>query len=122
MKRVIKIPLTLAGKEYDIPNVGKIILYPIAKLSKALKDVGIPRDTYTIRKWERDKLIPPAIFRDEGNKRLYSQEQIDCLVEVALQCEIQRGVSFANSDFSKLVWTRLTEINKKYIGGNKNAS
>ena len=111
---MIIIPLQIDGKEYVIQGIGKIKLFPIAKLSQALTDVDIPRDTQTIRKWEIKGVIPPAIFRS-GHKRLFSKEQIECIVRLAKECNIKQGSSISNTEFIQRIWDELGKINAKYI-------
>lgn len=105
-------PLDIDGKEYPTPY-GMIRLYPIAKLSQALIDADVPRDTQTIRKWEIKGVTPPAIFR-RHQKRLYSLEQIECIVRVAKECGIRKGVSITDTDFIQRVWEELSKVNEKY--------
>lgn len=109
----INIPLKIDGKSYDL-NGKQVKLYPISKLSQALTDAGITRDVQTIRKWEQLKVIPPTIFRS-GGKRLYSQEQIDAIVRVAVECNIQQGVSLEASGFVDKVWSELDRIHKSFM-------
>lgn len=57
--------------------------FPIGKLAEALG-----RKPVTIRKWERDGIIPKATFRmpsdhAQGVRRLYSREQIEGIVKIA---------------------------------------
>ena len=115
-------PIDVEGKYYDIPNIGKIRLYPISKLSQELTDAGVPRDTQTIRKWEDKGIIPRPLFR-VGQKRLYTKDQIDTIVKVAVQCNLRQGASIADTDFIDLVWKELEKVNAKYIsklqGGKK---
>ena len=115
---MIVIPLHIDGKNYNIKGIGNITLFPIAKLSQALTDVDIPRDTQTIRKWEVKGVIPPSIFRS-GGKRLFSKEQIDCIVRVAKECDIKQGNSIASTEFIQKVWDELSKINTKYIAKMK---
>jgi DNA-binding transcriptional MerR regulator len=113
-------PLDIDGKDYTIKGLGNIKLFPIAKLSQALTDADIPRDTQTIRKWELSGVLPKAIFR-KGGKRLYSTEQIKCIVKVAKECNIKRGLSIEQTEFITRVAEELSKINKKYIEKMKSA-
>lgn len=106
-------PVSAQGKEYNI-NGQHVMLYPISVLAKELSEaLGDVRTTQTIRKWENNKVIPPAIFR-VGDKRLYSMEQIQAICKVAKECGIKRGHALALTNFSSLVWEELRVINKKY--------
>jgi len=113
-------PLAIDGKNYTIPGIGNIHLFPIAKVSQALTDADIPRDTQTLRKWELKGVLPKAIFR-KGQKRLYSMEQIKCIVRIAKECNIKRGLSIEQTNFIQRVWEELSNINKKYVEQMKSA-
>lgn len=57
-------------KEYAID--GKVrTLYTVGEFATA-----VGKKAVTIRKWERDGIIPKASFRDDSNRRLYSESQI----------------------------------------------
>lgn len=107
-------PANTDGKLYKI-NEKDVKLFPISilaqKLGKALKD---SRTTQTIRKWEVKGVIPPAIFRN-GQKRLYSMEQIDCICRVAKEENIRQGYSLSMTQFSLRVWEEMRIINRKYV-------
>lgn len=107
------------GKQYQVTVKGeKIIytLYPIsylcAELTKALKT---PRTPTTIRKWERDKIIPSAPFTVR-NVRMYHEDYVNTLVRIAKEEKIKQGASFLSSAFRERAWTELTEINRKLRG------
>src|SRR5699024_10743621 len=105
-----KMPLKQGGKVYRV-NGEEIVLYPIGKVVEEMKKAGYTRDAQTIRKWETAGVTPPALFRI-GGKRLYSEEQIDAYVNVAIECDIRQGVSIAKSDFSERIWEELGEVNQ----------
>lgn len=104
-------PLLQDGKDYDFKGQ-KIRLYPISRLCAELSNIGYYRSEQTIRKWEKFRVTPKAMFRC-GEKRLYSQEQIDAYCEVIKNCNIKQGFSLAESDFSEKIWAKLTEVNKE---------
>ena len=107
-------PISKDGKEYKY-NGQVLILYPISvladKLSEAIED---SRSTQTIRKWEINKVIPPAIFR-VGQKRLYTMEQINVICKVAKECKIRQGCSLALAKFSTQIWKKMRIVNRKYL-------
>jgi len=105
-------PLQETGRIYEI-NGEEIILFPMSKLVNELEKIGYSRDAQTIRKWETSGVTPPAIFK-RGNKRLYSEEQIETYCRIAKECDIRQGLSIATTDFSERIWEELTELNKKY--------
>lgn len=51
--------------------------YSIGQLAKEL-GVAVP----TLRKWERDEIIPLPIYRTEGQHRLYTEDQVQTMKEV----------------------------------------
>lgn len=110
---MIKIPLKPTGKKYNL-NGKEIVLYPVAKLVEELEKCGHPRDSQTIRKWEKLGVTPPAKFRHR-DKRLYSIEQINAFCEVAVECNIRQGFSIGMTDFSEKIHERLEEVNSKLL-------
>lgn len=108
-------PISKEGKEYTF-NGKKLMLYPISVLAEKLSEaLGDGRTTQTIRKWEVNKVIPPAIFR-VGQKRLYTMEQIETICKVAKECGIKQGYSLALTNFSVRVWEEMRLLNRKYLG------
>lgn len=51
--------------------------YSIGQLAKEL-GVAVP----TLRKWERDGVLPLPIYRTEGQHRLYTEDQVSIIKEV----------------------------------------
>lgn len=76
------------------------------------------RTPQTVRKWEVSGILPKPIFKDKLGRRLYSQEQIDAIVECAERSNVRIGYSIANTNFSVRVHEALQKINNKYLGGN----
>jgi DNA-binding transcriptional MerR regulator len=108
-------PILPKGKTYNI-NGKDMTLYPISVLAKSLSEaIGDERTTQTVRKWEVQGIIPPAIFR-VGQKRLYAREQIDAICKIAKDCNIRQGVSLTLTNFSVRVYQELKIVNKKLLG------
>jgi hypothetical protein len=87
---------TVAGKETEFFTVGQ--------LARALG-----REAVTIRKWEREGVIPRAQFNApsddvRGRRRLYTRAQVEGIVRIALE----EGVMGANHQMA-LKSTRFTE-------------
>lgn len=103
-------------KEGKIYNVGgkEIILYPISylvsELNKALPDST--RTSQTIRLWERKRIIPPATYKISGI-RLYTKEQVDVIVRIAVEEDIRQGRKMENTNFSERVWEAFEELANK---------
>jgi hypothetical protein len=111
---MITIPLLADGKWYTLEGIGKIKLYPIAKVAQRMVDEDIPRDTQTIRKWELYGILPPTPFRI-NNKRLYCEEQINAIVEAAKEAGIRQGVDIDKTDFKVIVKEKLDRVINKLI-------
>ena len=93
-------------------NGEKVRLFYIGTLAKRLN-----RTTTTIRIWESNGVIPESWFKDKFGKRLYTQEQIDIIVQCAKECDITQGKKMSMTDFSVECHRRFKELHKKYFGG-----
>lgn len=99
-------------KQTIVINGEELELFYVDKLASELG-----RTPQTIRKWEVSGILPQPIFKDKNNRRLYSQEQIDAIVECAIKSKIRQGYSVADTNFSPRVFKALQEINNKYVQG-----
>lgn len=98
-------------REVSINYKGEtLMLYPISKLASELG-----RSSDTIRKWEISGVLPKPIFKDKHGRRLYTQEQIDAIVECAIKSKIRQGYSLSNTNFSPRVHEALEKVNAKYL-------
>lgn len=108
-------PVSTKGKAYKVGNK-TIELYPIGLLASRLtEELGEPRSTQTIRKWEENGVLPPSIFWDKG-RRLYSMEQIETICRVAKECKIRQGCKVTLGKFAVQVKEELREVNRKLKG------
>ena len=57
-------------------------------------------------------MIPPC-FKDSNGRRLYTEEQINLIVQIAEETKLGQGKS--TSAFSNKVHKALKELNKKYV-------
>ena len=101
-------------KVIKLPNGEDIELFYIGSLASALG-----RSTNAIRKWEIAGVIPDPCFKDSKGRRLYSQEQIDTIVQCAERAKIKQGLSIANTSFSTWVHKELAVLRDKYAKGGK---
>lgn len=62
--------VTVNGREEEV------LMYRIGDLAQLLG-----RQVKTLYMWEREKVLPDAMFRDSANRRMYSQDQVNVLVE-----------------------------------------
>lgn len=96
-------------KKYRLPNGEEVDLFYIGSLASALG-----RSPNAIRKWEISGVIPDSCFRDSFGRRMYSQEQIDAIVQCAERAKIKQGLSIANTSFSTWVHKELAILREKY--------
>lgn len=82
-------------------------------IDKLASELG--RTPQTIRKWEVSGILPKPIFKDKNGRRLYSEDQINAIVQCAEQSNVRIGYSIANTNFSPRVFKALEEVNSKYI-------
>lgn len=104
--------MPVANKQTVVINGEELELFYVDKLASELG-----RTPQTIRKWEVSGILPKPIFKDKNNRRLYSQEQIDAIVECAERSNVRQGYSVANTNFSVRVFKALNEINNRYVEG-----
>lgn len=105
-------PVSHAGKEYKVGSSMKT-LYPIGVLATKLsEELGEPRSTQTIRKWEEDGVLPRCILWDNG-RRLYAMEQIDAICKVAKECKIRQGCKVTLGKFATQVKEELRIVNRE---------
>jgi hypothetical protein len=93
-------------------NGEKVPMFYIGTLANSLN-----RTATSIRIWESKGIIPKSWFKDKFGKRMYTQEQIDIIVECANECEIAQGRKMSMTDFSVECHRRFAELHKKYFGG-----
>lgn len=110
-KRGRKIGSVLKGRLFKINGV-VLRMYTRAKLIEAFSLAGIPRNSLTLRNWENNGILPPALIR-VNNICYYTQEQIDTIVRVALECGIRQGYPISNTRFSERVKIELQKVNEK---------
>ena len=104
--------MPVANKQTVTINGEELELFYVDRLASELG-----RTPQTIRKREVSGILPKPIFKDKNNRRLYSQEQIDAIVECAEKSNVRQGYSVANTNFSVRVFKALNEINNRYVEG-----
>lgn len=97
---------------YTSPTGKTTTLYNIGFIAEA-----IGRKPQTIRKWEISGVIPPTPFK-QGNKRLYSKEQVDSLVKNVEKYRVTMGVRISKA-FSKSVYDDFQKINDYFFKEDK---
>lgn len=93
------IRVTINGKDYDA--------FPIGELARRMN-----RSPQTIRKWEREGIIPEAL-RDPTGRRVYLESHIAAIVRAANECKIEPGQSIAASGFPAQVRESFAHIMKQ---------
>lgn len=108
--------LQSAGREYRIGDK-TVRLYGIGDLAEALN-----RRPVTIRKWEKEGVIPSPTFNKpgtggdpRGRRRLYSQAQIEGLVSIAADERILADTkkSVSRTQFKARAWALFKELTGK---------
>jgi DNA-binding transcriptional MerR regulator len=97
MRPVSKAPFNSKPIEYKIPN-GVTYLYSIYYLARLLN-----RTTQVVRKWELSGIIPRTPFKTKRGTRLYTYEQIYCVVKCAAHFNVRKGVSIKDTGFTDAV-------------------
>ena len=97
---------------YTSPTGKETMLYNIGMVADA-----IGRTSQTIRKWEISGVIPPTPFK-QVNKRLYSREQVDCLVRNVEKYHVTMGLRISKA-FSKKVYEEFKKINDEFFKEGK---
>lgn len=87
------------GKEYEVFTIG-VLAYKIG------------RSPQTVRKWERDGMIP-APLRDPAGRRVYLEDHIDAIVRITNECRIRPGDSIVDTGFPVKVKAAFDFIKKK---------
>ncbi|HZG73436.1 MAG TPA: MerR family transcriptional regulator [Chondromyces sp.] len=95
-------PLKEEGQIYNF-NGKEVRLYTISAIVSELEKNGMKRTAQTIRKWEKQGVIPPTGFRD-GSKRLYTEAYIDRLVEVLADIGMGKHTRIKSSEWKKDAW------------------
>lgn len=97
--------------EWTSPTGIKTTLHPIGALATSLG-----RQPTTIRAWEVAGIIPRTPFTDKRKRRMYAQEHINLLVELAEKHRIRTGSRIADTAFVNEVFKGFEEINTKFFG------
>lgn len=69
----------------------------------------IKKSSSTIRRWENDKVIPAAVFRDKCGRRYYLTEEIEVLKDLIKEFGLQKKGKAPPKLFTKRVieeWSR----------------
>lgn len=99
-----------------IVNGKEMELYTISTVAKKLNV-----STYTIRLWERKKIIPRAMFRKD-KLRLWHPDEVRVIKRELKRA--QKGKSGKWTDwegFQKTIWPALREIRLEILGQNEQA-
>lgn len=108
---------------YDVSRWGRCVSYTsptgvetyLYNIGTAAEAIG--RTSQTLRSWEVSGVIPLTPFK-VGGRRMYSDEHIDALVELAEKYHIRPGVKIQDTAFSSNMYKRYEEIYKKFFVEN----
>lgn len=79
------------------------------------------RQSQTVRKWEIAGTIPQSGFCDKFNCRLYSEEQMQIIIEEAERAHLRPGRHPAHTTFAMHVSRRMKELSDRYMTPKKNS-
>lgn len=96
------------GKTYII-NGKEVELFTIGELADRLD-----RQRQTIRKWEREGIIPAATFRSKAGRRLYTSEQINAIIKVVEKYDLKQGMAIP-PEFKREVKEEFDKATKKFL-------
>lgn len=101
-------------KIFTFPNGHQEKMYMLDVLSRQLHITMA-----TLRTWERAHILPTSGFRDERNNRLYTEEQINRIVDCAERCHMlsnAKGKKYLDyrAYFKKQIFKEFAALNKKY--------
>lgn len=94
---------------YTFPNGETLELFYIGTLAYELG-----RASDTIRKWEVAGYIPDTCFKDNRGCRLYSREQIDVIVNAAVESKIMQGRAMNETLFPRKCFEGMERLRIKY--------
>ena len=102
------------GVDYTTPTGIKTRLWGVGVLAERLH-----RNPQTVRRWEKEGIIPIAPFRDSSShrNRMYSTEHIDAIVKCFEESGMKNGKSIAETEFSNLVYKEFENLRKLFFGG-----
>ena len=103
--------MPVKSMKYTLPSGRVVDLYSIGYLAESLG-----RSTPTIRKWEISGIIPNSMFRTSNGVRMYTDEQIDILVQCAEETNIKQGLDFKRTTFSRRAHKRMNKLKEEYFG------
>jgi hypothetical protein len=97
-----RLPATLQLKD----GAGKLVEVPVFRVGELARAVGCSRAT--ARSWERDGVLPEASHRTAANWRLYTEAQVQCVVETYREVAASgRGRSRRMAELLRERWARM---------------
>ena len=95
-------------KKFKVPTDDVLFAYPIGELASRMK-----RSSDSIRNMIKRNLLPDTPFKI-NDRRYFTDEQMNLIVNVAKECNIRNGVSFEKCDFTRRIYLRHYSLMKKY--------
>ena len=96
---------------------GTEVIVGMYSIGQAAYRVGV--SSYTLRKWEQQAIIPPALYRSKGGHRLYTEDQVVVMRDVYNDYRRDKPSSAKITDgFVRQMHLRLASLD---MGVNKDA-
>lgn len=94
-----------------LPNGETLQVFTIKRFAES-----IGRSQLTIRRWEKLGIIPNTFFVSDRGFRMYSQEQIDAVVDALKEVGyFNKASGLLSTDFSSLCHKKWGELKIKYL-------
>jgi hypothetical protein len=120
MPRVIRpVLMRVDGKRYGIDKSFEVFMYAIGELSKKLM-----RQQRTVKAWIRDGVIPESRYRNDKQRRLWTQDQVEMFERVIKKYDLKPPADYKKIGFIdeiKKEWDKLMPLGiqvSKYTQNN----
>lgn len=94
------------SKEYYIDGK-RVVLYTLGELCNATF-----REHQTLRKWEKNEIIPPPSYKDDRGRRLYTKGQIKLVKELIEKYNVRQGASIPE-EFIEEIWDKFYTVKEE---------
>ena len=101
MPAPMKKQVTLAGVEFT--------MYSIRFLAKSIR-----RSAWTLRRWERQQIIPKPVLKVGNDMRWYTPEEVDAYTAVFDTEDLRQGKSFDSTQFTARLFAEVAVVKKHY--------
>lgn len=72
--------------------------------------LALDRTTQTVRMWEKNGILPAATYRDDRQRRLYTQDQMEALVRIFADAKQENVLSWKDSGIPEQIRRAWAEL------------